>query len=720
MRKDLILLPILIQSVTGFSAGVKSSKQTKPTKQQPSEDLSYRLLSLSRSGKVKEAINLYYDAWDAKGIIPSTRTMNNAIGACARPFKPMYNEAFDIYQHGLDNGLLPNVYTYGSLMSVCAKKGDVKKCISLLEEMEESGIKPNSVIYSTAISACERSSPPKSQLAIELLKRGVNDNGAMDGFMNIVGYNAAISVCARAGEWRQACQLLNEMEGRDAENCTEPILDLDIFNPKPDEVTYGTVMAACERAREWHKVLELSKLMEIERDDLTMDGMSISSALHACQNLGYGRDALIYLDKMKELGKYHNNERNRSNRRRKALKGPDDVAYRLTISACARGGMIEEAISLLTEMETEMGSPPDVAAYSAAIGGCAEAGEYIQAFDLLKKMKQNGVEPNVITYSTVISACAAAIANAEKMKRESQLKDPLFDEEVSESMVQKPMQAALKLLEHMKKDKNEESKPNIVTYNAAIKVCAEGLDVGKAFDLLDDLLERGLEPTIVTYGTLMTACERVGDVAGASKVFREMRANECKPNEIIYGAAISCCRKASEPERSLLLLRKMVEEGLSPNTATFNTVIMAQTESDNMDKASAVFKLLTSEHAKKAKPNRQTYCMLIKAMAANSEPQKAEYFLKAMRENGMEPDVDLLTAIVASYERIREPIKALKMMEAMREDGFDFYGNKFFDVAFKQGVKVIHNVVGPFGGKNATFSLLDDDIVEDFPLQDDL
>jgi pentatricopeptide repeat domain-containing protein 1 len=714
MRKDLILLPLIAQTVTGFSAGVTKPNQLKPNKQS-SEDLSYRLLSLSRSGKIKEAVELYYDAWNIKNVQPSTRTMNNAIGACARSFKPLYNEAFDIFQHGLDNGLQPNVYTFGSLMSVCAKKGNVQKCTSLLKKMKGYGIKPNSVIYSTAISACERCSPPKSELAIELLREGTN-KGTMDGFMNIVGYNAAISVCARAGEWRQACQLLNEMEGRDIAKYPKPILDSDLFTPRPDEVTYGTVMAACERAKEWQKVLELSKLMEVERDDLTMDGMSISSALHACQNLGYGRDALIYLEKMKELGKQSNNtqsnnQRNRGNRRRKALKGPDDVAYRLTISACARGGLIHEAIDLLQEMETEMGSPPDVAAYSAAIGGCAEVGEYILAFGLLKQMKQNGVEPNVITYSAVISACAAAIANAEKKRKDSKSKDPFFDEEDSEAMVKEPMRAGLKLLEKMKKDKCEDGQPNIVTYNAAIKVCAEGLDVTKAFKLLEDLLDRGLEPTIVTYGTLMTACERVGDVAGASKVFREMRANDIKPNEIIYGAAISCCRKASQPERPLLLLRKMIEDRLSPNTATFNTVIMAQTEAGNMEKASAVFKLLTSTHAKRAKPNRQTYNIIIKAMAANSQPKNAEYYLKVMREDGMMPDVDLLTAIVSSYERAREPIKALQMMESMREAGFDFYGNKIFDVAFKQGVKVIHNVVGNgFGGENATATFSDDEM----------
>ena len=693
MKKQLVIfLPLLAQSANGLTvAKVKRSK----SRDFPSQGISEQIMTLSRSGRTQDAINLYYNAFnESNKINTSTRMMNNAIGACARPFKPLHDEAFDIFQHGLEQGIQPNVYTYGSLMSVCAKMGNVKKCRSLLKQMKEYEIKPNSVIYSTAISACERCAPPRSDIAIELLREGTS-GGNIDGFMNIVGYNAAISVCARAGEWKQACHILNEMERTNAQefNFDKVILDDDTFIPKPDEVTYGTVMAACERAKEWHKVLELSKRMEIERSDLVMDGMAISSALHACQQLSYGHDALDYLKKMKQLKTQNLNHRERDNRRRKALKGPDDVAFRLAISACARGGLIEEALELLRNMEKETGTLPDVAAYSSVIGGCAESGEYMKAIELLKEMQTNKVAPNVISFSSAISACASASAIADKARKEKRAKDPFYSEEDTLPEVQRPMRTALKLLEHMKKGNNDDTKPNIVTYNAAIRACAEGLDVSKAFDLHIELLDRGLDPTIITYGSLMTACERVGDVEGASNVFREMRKNDIEPNEIIFGAAISCCRKADQPDRTLALLRKMIESKLLPNTATYNTVIMAQAEANNMEKASAVFNLLTSSHSK-AKPNRQTYNILVRALNANAQPATAEFYLNLMKEGGMKPDVELLTATVSSYERSKEPLKALKMLEAMRADGYDFYEMKLFDAAFKQGVKVINNVVG--------------------------
>jgi pentatricopeptide repeat protein len=697
---------MMIHSSNGFSSSAKP-RASSPM-ECSNQDISKQILALARSGKTRQAVELFYTAFDdstfRKGHQKqiNTRMMNNAIGACARPFKPLYKEAFDIFHFGLEKGLRPNVYTFGSLMSVCAKRGDVTQCKSLMNQMRESGIKPNSVIYSTAISACERCSPPRSDLAIELLNESIKE-GSMEGFMNIVGFNAAISVCARAGEWQQACQILDEMEGNRAVD-KKPILDYDTFIPKPDEITYGTVMAACERAKEWHTVLQLSKRMETLRSDLEMDGMGISSALHACQQLGYGRDALNYIKKMKQLKKQNVVRRDRGNHRRKALSGPDDVAYRLAISACARGGLIQEALDLLNAMEKETGTKPDVAAYTAAIGGCVESGDYMQAFEILNDMKTKGVQPNVITYSAVISSCASASAIADKSQRDTRQRGVYYSQqEDALEDVQKPMRAAMKLLENMKNSKNKELEPNIVTYNASIRACAEGLDDAKAFSLLDELLQRGLKPTIVTFGSLMTACERVSNVDGVSRVFRLMREQNIEPNEIVFGAAISCYRKAKESNRTLALLRKMIELRLYPNAATFNTVLMAQIESKNMEKASAVFKLLSSVHSKRASPNRQSYNLIIKAMAENLQPANAEHYLHRMKEDGMKPDVDLLTAIVSSYERCKEPIKALKMMEAIREEGYDFYQLKIFDAAFKQGVKVINNVVGKgFVGSNST------------------
>lgn len=157
-------------------------------------------------------------------------------------------------------------------------------------------------------------------------------------------------------------------------------------------------------------------------------------------------------------------------------------------------------------------------------------------------MRDEGIQPNVVTFSSTINACASACAQLAKKKEEGDRSIDLED-------VRVPMTNALRLLQAMKAPTSS-VKPNIVTYNAAIRACAEGMNLEGAFDLLRQLKDDGLEPTIVTYGSLMTACERVGNIDAASKVFRMVKdqsnGGKIEANEILYGAAISCCRKAGQ------------------------------------------------------------------------------------------------------------------------------------------------------------------------------
>jgi len=785
-------------------------------------NIEQEMLHLSRSGRIQECLALYRDVWAADeeeqgskivkdeindknkanasklgsyGTIakPNTRLMNRAIDACARASPPLVDEAWTILHHGEEGGklgtrrLCPNIYTFGSLTSVCAKVGDVNKSLEIIKRMKNDyKILPNAVVYATAISACEKSMPPKPQLALNLLHEATNPSN-IDGSLTVVAYNAAISVLSRAEKWKDAINLLQLMEQRcglfdtneEVTNHQINIKSIDgasnllhpdcTVTPAPDVVTYGTVMAACERSGQWTRVLEIADKLDklCEQDNaakglgqcVEMDSMAITSALHACQQLGMADKALEYLERMKQLKRQHhtNSHDNRKkkdkghhdsslnlspNGRRPSLIGPDSVAYRLAISACSRArtnydveGNIpsraywEDGIRLLDEMEEVTAKPPDVVAYTAAIGGCVDVGEYLTAFELLERMeKRHNVTPNVVTYTAVLGACASACAKASWRYRENsgdnnRISDGTNTVNISYTQVSSvkdevkmPKLAALALLERMKK-KGGKATPNIVAYNAAMRACAEGHDLISAFRLLSELQDEGLKPTVVTFGTLMTACERVGSVEAAGKVFQLMKesggasnadnSNEIQnaeykpitPNEIIYGAAISTCRKAAQPDRAVLLLRKMIKSGLAPNTATFNTVLMAQTEftsklskkdiHERLDVAIAVYKLLNSDHSHKdTKPNRQTYNIIVQALASNGRPLDAEYFLNKMRSNGYTPDVDLFTSTVTAYERNKEPMKALSLMESMRRDGYDFYDIKVVNEAFKKAIRL--------------------------------
>ena len=146
--------------------------------------------------------------------------------------------------------------------------------------------------------------------------------------MGVVGYNTVISTMARDMQWKKAVQLLGEMilhssstheddeggegisrtnslferleeirmnsaadsepllkhVGRDGSSSEEGENNNMIIIPKPDEVTFGTVLAACERSGEWEELLHVAKAAT--EYGVKLDGLSLTSVLHSCQQLG--------------------------------------------------------------------------------------------------------------------------------------------------------------------------------------------------------------------------------------------------------------------------------------------------------------------------------------------------------------------------------------------------------------------------------------------------
>ena len=191
---------------------------------------------------------------------------------------------------------------------------------------------PNGVIYSTAISSYQRADPLRPDTALALLNHAI-DEAASTGMevVSVVGFNTVISAMARAGKWQTAVRLLDEMLFHSCSYSTPydtddtlwdslcpgsaelpPLLKIppttgdaganaSAFVPEPDEVTYGTLMAACERAGQWEELLRIARAAR-SHPGVDLDGMALTSALKACQQLGRADKAMAYLDVMKQLG----------------------------------------------------------------------------------------------------------------------------------------------------------------------------------------------------------------------------------------------------------------------------------------------------------------------------------------------------------------------------------------------------------------------------------
>merc|ERR1719316_1277634 len=196
------------------------------------------------------------------------------------------------------------------------------------------------------------------------------------------------------------------------------------------------------------------------------------------------------------------------------------------IDACARCGAMDRAPRLLESMGKEC-VEPDLVTYSSLVKGYSLAGDVRRGFKVLEEMKSSGkVLPDEIMYNVLLDGCA---------------RETLVEE-------------ALKLLQSMQ---GAGITPSNHTLSILVKLLGRARRVKEAFKIMDDLAaQRSLRPNIQVYTCLIQACLNNRQLEKAMAAHDKMIADaHCKPDERAYTALVRGCLQANGLDEALYALR---------------------------------------------------------------------------------------------------------------------------------------------------------------------
>jgi len=149
------------------------------------------------------------------------------------------------------------------------------------------------------------------------------------------------------------------------------------------------------------------------------------------------------------------------------------------ISALESLGAVDRAIELQRRMHG-LGVQSDIISRNTLLSACKRAKQWERA---LESMQISGLEPNLITFSTLTSACAE----------------------------QGRWEHALVLLEVMDRTRHH---PNVVAYGAVLSAFEKGIQWERALQVLAELLQRHVEVNVVVFNSVISACEKDALAAG--------------------------------------------------------------------------------------------------------------------------------------------------------------------------------------------------------------
>ncbi|TVU32283.1 hypothetical protein EJB05_24007, partial [Eragrostis curvula] len=304
---------------------------------------------------------------------------------------------------------------------------------------------------------------------------------------------------------------------------------------------------------------------------------------------------------------------------------PNVLCYNTFLNALAEAGRVEDVGLAFDEM-LAAGVAPNVSTLNILVKMQARRTSSLEpAFELIDKMKGHRVEPDVGTYSTIITEqCRAGRLDVARGLLEWMVEVgycPMvhtYTPIVQGYCRQGQILEAVDLMAEMERDG---CPPNVVTYNVLIRALC---DHGK-FDVVEQVLvesrTKDWKPSAVTYNTYMDGLCKKGMVKEALKQLDAMRSEGLDPTTFTLSVILNCLCHNSMISEAVSYLEGSTASDLCADVVAYNTVMSRLCD---VGRWSSVLKLMTDMIKKGIDPNTRTFNILIHSLCIGGKSSIAK------------------------------------------------------------------------------------------------
>jgi pentatricopeptide repeat protein len=507
--------------------------------------------------------------------------------------------------------ITPDVKAVNILMNCFAKLGDLDKARQLLEEMKQTTLAPSSSIgaddASSSPSSSNGASKSRSQHSSTLLL--LLQSPTVPVRPNLVTYNTFLNACQLAGDLDAALAAKQ---------------DLELAGIRPDATTYTTLIATVARKKsctfgERDPSLAFILLDEMKHrsrraidgssdDRLAPNGKTYSALIDACGRCGRSDLALqglrIMLRETSRLTKQFQKEQqqqhiNNNKQVRFALQN-EVGAWTAAINACGKAGRIRTAMRLFYAMP-KLGCEPNAVTCGCLTDSLLRAGHVDDALQVLRYMKQKGIVPSEVMYTSLMTRADRLVQMENKKQQQQpsiwyQQEDySITNHHPSTAADTKAISVYTELMRSLMDGSRLSSKPPVSSKSDAMTGNNSRNWQQQQRQLKDDTTDHDAQSLLLK----------------VFLVFQQMKASGAEPDLQCYNALLRACARAGDLRRGLHVLQEMMQgnnssmkgnsystragsgRGLQPNDRSWRELLRAARTGDQ---AVAVWKLGLGYH----------------------------------------------------------------------------------------------------------------------------
>lgn len=404
---------------------------------------------------------------------------------------------------------------------------------------------------------------------------------------------------------------------------------------------------------------------------------------------------------------------------------PDTAAFNNVLNACANMGDKKMFLELFEEM-SEFGAEPDILTYNVLIKLCARCDRK----DLLVFVLERAIEKGIPLCMTTLHSLVAAyvgfgdLETAEnmvqamreerrdlcKILREANMEDYSEDKEdaiededenhvfnkllpnwvdasnteppllpkayppdsriyttlMKGYMMQGRVSDTVRMLEAMRRQDDNASHPDQVTYTTVISALVKVGSMDRARQVLAEMTRVGVPANRITYNILLKGyCQQL-QIDKAKELLKEMADDaEIEPDVVSYNTLIDGCIQVDDSAGALVFFNEMRAKGIAPTKVSYTTLMKAFALSGQPKLANQVFDEMIKDP--RVKVDLIAWNMLVEGYCKLGLVEEAKKIIQRMKESGFYPNVATYGSLANAISLARKPGEALLLWKEVKE-----------------------------------------------------
>ncbi|XP_057971720.1 pentatricopeptide repeat-containing protein At1g02060, chloroplastic [Malania oleifera] len=301
---------------------------------------------------------------------------------------------------------------------------------------------------------------------------------------------------------------------------------------------------------------------------------------------------------------------------------PSVITFNCLFSILLKRGRTNMAKNVYDEMLRTYGVTPDTYTFNILIRGFCINSMVDEGFHFFKEMSRYKCEPDVVTYNTLIDGLC----------RDGKVR------------------IAHNLLKGMCKKCSNVS-PNVVSYTTLVRGYCMKQDIGKALNVFEEMVSRGLKPNRITYNTLLQGLCEAQNLDKIKEILEgTMGGGEFVPDTCTFNTLMNAHCNVGKLDEALKMFEKMLDLHIQPDSATYSVLIRNLCQRGDFERAEELFDELSKKQILLSdigcKPLVAAYNPIFEYLCRNGKTKKAETVFRQLMKRGTQDPPSYKTLIM--------------------------------------------------------------------------